>query len=157
MRRTSTDRAYLEAGSIVLDADGIPVDVGTMQARLAALEYSSRRRNITSLLPGVVSGDLFALRIGHVVSLEFSTLKLTPQAGSFIDLGNVIPDGFRVSGDREFFDLPQPTSGSTEGPIRLRRVGALLIYGANNEELIYGTVTYQTLNPPPATPPGTPA
>lgn len=126
-------------------------------SRLATLEYSSGRRRITSLLTGVASGDLFAIRTGRTVSLVFDTLKLTPQAGSFIDLGNVIPVGLRISGDREYLELSQPVTGSAIGPIRLRNTGALLIYGANAGQEIYGTVTYQTLEAPPATPPGSAA
>lgn len=130
-------------------------------ARLATLEYSSGRRRFTGLLSGVESGDLFALRTGRTVSLVFDTLKLKPGTGSSFSFGNVIPAGFRISGDREFLELSQPAgTGAATGPIRLRPTGELLIYGVYTEGLgapMYGTVTYQTLEAPPASPPGSAA
>lgn len=38
MKRISTDKEYLESGKVVIDADGIVIDLGDLLARLEAAE-----------------------------------------------------------------------------------------------------------------------
>lgn len=117
MHRTSTDRAYLASGALTLDADGIPVDIGAMQARLAALEYTSGWRALAADGPAVASsntGNITIIRDRNRVRLRINDVTLAdPSAGLSLILTS-IPLGFRPTKGRLFFLVGE--SGSSTSP-----------------------------------------
>lgn len=142
-------------------------------ARLAALEYSSGVRDITSLVPvAVASGRLLLWRTGSQVWLDFDTLQPSDasEASSHSWTG-FLPPGFRPY--RNFPMLPlAPQFGLSGtgtvssslhalGPVRPQVNGGVVIYGAKNASgqvrPIQGLISWPTTEAPPTTLPGTPA
>lgn len=126
--------------------------------RLPALEYDSGERDITSLLPGVVSGALHVQRVGRTVWIDFRDLVITDQGTTWITFSGLLPQGFRPSRSFKYFPLAanQHTSYAL-GPARLSAQGDLLIYDASDQRTMRGLVSFPTPDAPPSSPPGDPA
>ena len=163
MYRSSTDAQYLADGTVVLDADGIPVpvdstttgravmkaaDAAAARAAIgAAADLDTGRRNILSLLTVTPTGGTVTLqRVGHTCLLNILGLTF-PASGS----GSVgmLPTGF----------LPAETVATTMRGVsdvfQITAAGNLQIY-AYTTGRIDGSLMWISRNPWPSTLPGNP-
>ena len=131
-------------------------DVTGLQARLAALEYKSGPRNITSRMSvQPVSGSLFLERIGDVVWCDISGIRMPASAG-FVQLTSLFPEGFRP---RRIQDFATARRNATDpaGALRVDFSGTAYFYVVDSTRDIRGVVSWPTRDAPPTTLPGDPA
>lgn len=128
-----------------------------IEARLAALEYDSGERDITSLVPDVVSGSLYLTRVGRTVWLDFNALVGTPQGSSALTYSRLLPSGFRVARRTRYRPLSKNWAADATGPVRLDSTGTVVISGAGGSQPIRGLISFPTDDPIPTTRPGSPA
>lgn len=114
-------------------------------------------RNITSLIAGDQgTGTARIQRIGNTVMLAFNNIP-TPGEGSYMNIPNFIPVGFRSAFNWQYLGTGKPAGIDATGPVRVGMNGDLYIYRSSSETRINGTVTYISNTPWPTTLPGTPA
>ncbi|MGP5715675.1 hypothetical protein ACTXO9_07265 [Brachybacterium tyrofermentans] len=126
-------------------------------ARLAVLEYDSGERDVTSLLPGVVSGALYVQRVGSTVWLDFRDLVCTDPENSWHSWSNVLPPGLRPNRSWEYLPLTGQSTTYTVGPVRVGAAGDLVVYGVTGQKIMRGLISFPTPDAPPSSPPGSPA
>lgn len=134
-------------------------DVTGLTARLAALEYWSGERDLTSLVTGRTSGRLLIERTGHTVQMTFVDLEVEDQGSSYSVWSSLLPSGWRPGPALGYRYLPLSPTSSTHspGPMRVSRYGGVGVYNSDGGRTIRGTVTWTTTNPAPTTPLGDPA
>lgn len=135
-------------------------DVQGLAARLAALEYDSGPRDISTVTPGMTSGGWIIQRIGRWVFTNLYDVALTPTASSYWLQGGFLPVGFRPppSSTAPYvnFDCTVRNSNYTPGPLRIDRYGGVTLYGVTGK-IIAVTAMWLTNDPTPTTPFGDPA
>ena len=164
MYRINTPADVANTGRVHIDTgDGVQIEVPmtpvpNLAARLAALEYDSGERDITSLIPvEVLSGALHTWRTGKTVWLDFRDLEVEDPSASYHSWSGMLPSGFRVARSFQYLPLaPQLTTG-TPGPVRLDRNGGIVIYNAKPNRRMTGLISFPTPDAPPSSPPGSPA
>ena len=137
-------------------------DVEGLSAALAAIGYDSGERDITSHVPGVISGRLLVWRLGRTVHLTFDSLVVSaPDTPHWLTVSGVLPTGFRGANRSRYYQFAQQVGTYAAGPIRIDTGGSVVIYnakrGTGETRVIQGTVAYPTPAALPATLPGTPA
>ena len=131
------------------------VDVG-LAARLAALEYKSGPRDITSRMSvQPVSGTLYLERIGDVVWCDISGIRMPSSAG-FVQLTDLFPAGFRPRRIQDFATARRNASDPAGG-LRVDFSGTAYFYAVHSTRDIRGVVSWPTRDAPPSALPGTPA
>ena len=135
-----------------------PADVTGLVDRLAALEYKSGERDITSLVTGRAAGRLLVERVGRTVWMTFDDLKAEDQGSSYYSWTKLLPAGWCPGPAAGYRYLPlSPTAaGQSNGPIRVSRYGDLGVYDAGGQRALRGTVSWTTPDPVPTTPFGSP-
>lgn len=131
------------------------VTEAALEARLAALEYKSGRRNITALLdPAPTSGNLYIERRGDTVWLHMDALVLTATSDTIYS--GVIPSGFQIVSPAE---IPSAQRSVLDAQGGLRTYGGSLgfYYLGQSPGPFRGMVSWPTNQTPPITPPGDPA
>lgn len=119
-----------------------------------ASAYDSGWRNIRSLSPGAVSGNLRARRVGHLVEIVAETLKLQGASGSQ-DVVMPLGPGWRPL-TPVYFESIRYWSTSEDAAMRVwvdSTVRAALDTGQDHE--LFFHVAYTTRDTPPASLPGT--
>ena len=130
-------------------------DVTGLAARLAALEYDSGERNITSLIPAeVLSGALHTWRTGSTVWLDFRDLEVADPSTTYHSWSGMLPPGLRPSRSYVYMPLAPVVSTSTGGPVRLDRNGGVVVYNAKPNRRMTGLISFPALDAPPSSPPG---
>lgn len=130
-------------------------DVTGLAARLAALEYDSGERNITSLIPAeVLSGALHTWRTGSTVWLDFRDLEVADPSTTYHSWSGMLPPGLRPSRSYVYMPLAPAVSTSTGGPVRLDRNGGVVVYNAKPNRRMTGLISFPALDAPPSSPPG---
>lgn len=110
--------------------------------------------DVTSLLPGVSSGRLWARREGKRVWLDFQNLVVVSTelgGASFSQWESILPAGWcpvRLA----YLPLTKPATSDASGPIRVSPGGQIVVYG--HTARIVGLVCYLTDQPMPTTDPG---
>src|SRR5699024_5069569 len=137
-------------------------DVEGLTAALAATGYDSGERDITSLVPDVISGRLLVWRLGRTVHLTFDSLIVSaPNTPHWLTVSGLLPTGFRGANRSRYYQFAQQLDAYAAGPIRIDTSGNVVIYntkqGTGETRVIQGTVAYPTPAALPATLPGTPA
>lgn len=137
-------------------------DVTGLQAQLDVLGYDSGERDITSLVPGVVSGRVLVWRLGRTVHLTFDSLVVSaPNTPHWLTVSGLLPLGFRGANLFRYYQFAQQIGSYAAGPIRIDTNGNVVIYntkqGTGETRVIQGTVAFPTPSTLPATLPGTPA
>lgn len=136
-------------------ADGMETRAA-LDARLAALEYKSGPRDITSRMSvQPTSGTLYLERIGDVVWCDISGIRMPSSAG-FVQLVDLFPAGFRP---RRIQDFATAKRNNTDpaGALRVDFSGTAYFYAVDSSRDIRGVVSWPTRDAPPSTLPGTPA
>lgn len=143
-------------------------DVTDLAARLAALEYDTGWRRLTPAGPHLTGdGAILFRRIGSAVYCRFEQVGVAPSVVNYSYLNDpgFIPAGFRP----EYAGRPMAVmSNSNANPVyvigiaqgsRFRyqtTIGVSVFPGTGSQALI-GQMSWSTLEPRPATLPGTPA
>lgn len=158
---TSSDWALrAEAAAATLgDVGGLHVDtsVGTcVFVGDTMIFYDSGERDITSLVPNRISGNLHLHRQNDTVWLNFRNLICEDQASAW-QSWDLLPDGFRPPRSWFYGNLANTASTDTMGPVRISASGQVLVYDAQGQRRMVGTIGFPTVNAPPATLLGTPA
>lgn len=129
--------------------------------RVAALEYNTGWRDVTSLLgTQYISGEYWIKRVRNTVYLHFYELKLVAGAGSSVRPSWALITGFRPS--TRYANMPFAGKNATQyaaGPLRVSRYGVTDIYGYAADLMIDADVSFDTEDAPlaPAALPGTAA
>lgn len=132
-------------------------DVTGLAARLDALEYKSGERDITGLIPDVVSGALHIQRVGSTVWIDFRDLVCADPTSAWHEWKGLLPTGFRPVRSWKYLPLAARTSAFTVGPARVSAGGDLLVYDVAGQKIMRGLISFPTPDPAPTTPFGSPA
>lgn len=101
--------------------------------------------DISSALPGFVSGTLHLKRTGDTVWLNAYQLVVADQGTAWANLGNVIPAGYRISAAGfVYLAVTSWVSNRASGPVRISAGGNLLIYGMGGQKPLDGLVSWPT-------------
>lgn len=120
-------------------------------------EYESGLREVTSLIPGVESGNVYLWRQGSTVWVEFYRLYVTdPIDSSHHEFTNLLPTGFAPY-RTQYMPLAEAASDSTSGPAAASISGHIYVYNATPAKRMDGLISFPTPDPEPTTLPGTPA
>lgn len=115
-------------------------------------------RNISSSVPGYLSGALLIKRENNTTWLRFDNLQAEDQSTTWSIWSGVIPSGFRFSEiGYDYQPLAPQSSSYATGPMRTDRFGGITVYLVQGEKTMQGTVSWITGEPWPTTLPGTPA
>lgn len=147
MYRSSTDAQYLTDGTVVINADGIPVPVAgpgvTLNTGWRSLPLASG-----------TGGNLYLKRVGDRVSVLVSGFRpATTGTNLLIEL----PAGFRPK-----FTTPM-WADESNGPARVTYALSYAPYRLEVRNIgtvgsyVYASGSWETAEPAPATLPGTPA
>ena len=158
-------RALLDAGTDTAErtwdakelheyvTDTVEADVTGLADRLAALEYDSGERDITSLAGSRVTGGKFLLRrVGKLVTLSIVAVVPSSTLGS----GSIIltiPSGFQRPSR---WDGYIPASATTNRSMFIFSTGGLGVWSPSASDSLRADLSWTTDNPIPATPPGDP-
>ena len=138
--------------------DTVEADVTGLAARLAALEHDSGPRDITSLAgSNITSGNVYLRRSGKTVTLTVANVAPADTTAGSLTLFT-IPAGFRRPARWDGY-VP---SGVDSGLQRIRSAyifasGGFGVWATSTADRYRLDLTWITNDPPPATPPGTPA
>ena len=128
-------------------------EVTGLADRLAALEYDSGERDITSLAGSRVTGGKFLLRrVGKLVTLSIVAVVPSSTLGS----GSIIltiPSGFQRPSR---WDGYIPASTTTNRTMFIFSTGGLGVWSPSASDSLRADLYWTTDNPIPATPPGDP-
>lgn len=166
MHRTNTPENVAATGAVQIDAgEGVTLDVPAtppngdgLAARLAAAEYKSGRRIITSLMREGVGGAANVSRTGDLVVLNLYGIQPPEEVShDVVDVfAAPLPVGFRPDASlSEPLVIPSATMPPFMPRVFMNAVGACKVNRPGHA--LYGLVTYRTNDAPPATLPGTPA
>lgn len=112
-------------------------------------------RDITSLIPDVISGTAHLRRSGNVVSLRLAELVVADPANSWATWTGILPAGFRLDlPGFSYFSFPATSSIYTAGPVRMDRTGGIVVYGVQGGKRMAGTITWIATGDMPANLPG---
>jgi hypothetical protein len=135
-------------------------DVQGLAERLAALEYDSGPRDISSVTPGMTAGGWTIQRVGPWVFTNLYDVALTATTGTYWLQGGFLPLGFRPPSTPTApylnFDCTVRNSNYTPGPLRIDRYGGVTIYGVTGK-IIAVTAMWKTNDPIPTASFGDPA
>lgn len=89
-------------------------------------------RNITTLMPvTLAAGAVYLRRLGNTVWLDLAGVSPTAlPTNSWATWNSLIPVGFRVRRNWQYVALPQLSSSSAGGPVRLATDGTVIVYRA---------------------------
>ena len=134
------------------------VDVGIAD-RLAALEYKSGWRDITSRVEVPVTGQILVMRDGDTIWVDFRDFAPSAEAVSSIVLSNVLPDGFKPPREMSLPLGPRVFDAANEikGSVRVYLAGNLAFYRVAAGAVARGIGSFPAGQVPPTTLPGTPA
>lgn len=121
--------------------------------------YESGVRDVTGLIPNVVSGTLHVWRSGSTVWMRFYRLLVTdPETNTYHSFMDLLPIGMRP-GAQEYLPLAEAASASTRGPASPAASGHVYVYNATPGKRMDGLVSFHTPDDPPAQSalPGVPA
>lgn len=151
MRRINDKDSVRDSGFVVIDAgDGVVVKTPISTVDLA---YDSGERDITSLIPAVVlSGALHAWRQGRTVWLDFRDLEVEDPEATYHSWSALLPQGLTPSRSYMYLNLAPVLSASTVGPVRIDRVGGVVVYNAKPNLRMSGLISFPTPDAPPNTP-----
>lgn len=133
-------------------------DVTGLAARLAALEYKTGRRIITSMLREGVTGTASVSRTADLVALNLYGIMPPEGATTFlVDVfASDLPDGFRPDDSLTVpLSLATTTAPAFNPRMYMSPGGGCRVNTPGGA--LYGVITYRTSNAPPATLPGDPA
>lgn len=162
MKRVNSFDDVASSGTAILDAgDGVQLEVPVapvpdLAARLAAIEYKSGPRDITTRMSvQPVSGKLYAERIGDVIWCDISGIRMPTSAG-FVQLVDLFPEGWRP---RRIQDFATAKRNNTDpaGSFRVDLSGTAYFYVVDATRDIRGVISWPTRDAPSATPLGNPA
>lgn len=155
MRRINDKDSVRDSGVVVIDAgDGVVVKTPTSTVDLA---YDSGERDITSLIPAeVLSGALYAWRQDRTVWLDFRDLEVEDPVATYHSWSSLLPQGLTPARSYIYLNLAPVISASTTGPVRIDRLGGVVVYSARPSKRMTGLISFPTYDAPPSTPFGDP-
>lgn len=113
-------------------------------------------RDISSLIPGHISGKLRIKRDPKLVHLDFSGLQVEDPTGSFHQWDGLLPSGFRPELDLQYVNLSPIGSSETIGPVRVSQYGQVVVYSVKPQKRMSGSAIFSASSTWPMTSPGIP-
>lgn len=154
MKRTTSLIDYRNTGALVLDADGVPVNVGAILARLSSLDADTGWRSIPTL-SGVAAGAAWIKRTGPWVEMELRDITAAVTGHLIVA---AIANGFTpkiLSATSTRSGVVVTDTGATRSASFYQ--GNMRVLSASASDAYSGRLIWSTSDAWPAPLPGTPA
>ena len=138
MKRISTDKAYLENKTLVIDADGIPVDLSSIPSfKSTVVDLRGKLRE------GVTAEQLQLVVKGNTATLYAKNLEFSTNISGWVVPGNAIPQAYRPQNDACSFLFTDSRTPGDVATLIVTSTGGTNTMGAMAGNAYTGSVTWQ--------------
>lgn len=138
MKRISTDKAYLVDGRVVVDADGVPVELSNLPS-FTPVSIDLRGK----LREGVTAEQLELMVKGFTATLYAKNLEFSTNISGWVVPGNAIPQAYRPQNDACSFLFTDSRTPGDVATLIVTSTGGTNTMGAMAGNTYTGSVTWQ--------------